>query len=158
MMATMTALVALLDRHDSAGAALPSARRWACSGANDSQLIVSLLFLGFGVGQFFYGPVSEKRRAEAGGVYRPGAVFGRLPARAGRQKLSPDARTRVSGPSALAVPRAMTIALVRDKFEGRAMARVMSLVMAVFILVPVIAPSIGPGRPWIRRLADDLRR
>jgi DHA1 family bicyclomycin/chloramphenicol resistance-like MFS transporter len=37
----------------------------------------------------------------------------------------------------------MTIALVRDKFEGRAMARVMSLVMAVFILVPVIAPSIG---------------
>jgi DHA1 family bicyclomycin/chloramphenicol resistance-like MFS transporter len=40
-------------------------------------------------------------------------------------------------------PRAMTIALVRDKFEGRAMARVMSLVMAVFILVPVIAPSIG---------------
>jgi DHA1 family bicyclomycin/chloramphenicol resistance-like MFS transporter len=40
-------------------------------------------------------------------------------------------------------PRAMTIALVRDRFEGRAMARVMSLVMAVFILVPVIAPSIG---------------
>ena len=37
----------------------------------------------------------------------------------------------------------MTIALVRDRFEGRAMARVMSLVMAVFILVPVIAPSIG---------------
>jgi DHA1 family bicyclomycin/chloramphenicol resistance-like MFS transporter len=40
-------------------------------------------------------------------------------------------------------PRAMTIAIVRDKFEGRAMARVMSLIMAVFILVPVIAPSIG---------------
>ena len=32
---------------------------------------------------------------------------------------------------------AMTIALVRDRFEGRAMARVMSLVMAVFILVPL---------------------
>jgi MFS transporter, DHA1 family, multidrug resistance protein len=37
----------------------------------------------------------------------------------------------------------MTIAMVRDKFEGHVMARVMSFVMAVFILVPVIAPSLG---------------
>jgi DHA1 family bicyclomycin/chloramphenicol resistance-like MFS transporter len=43
----------------------------------------------------------------------------------------------------VAGPRTITIAQVRDKFEGRAMARVMSLVMAVFILVPVVAPSIG---------------
>jgi DHA1 family bicyclomycin/chloramphenicol resistance-like MFS transporter len=37
----------------------------------------------------------------------------------------------------------MTIALVRDRFEGREMARVMSLVTAVFILVPIIAPALG---------------
>ncbi len=43
----------------------------------------------------------------------------------------------------VAGPRTMTIALVRDRFEGHVMARVMSFVMAVFILVPVIAPSLG---------------
>ena len=42
-------------------------------------------------------------------------------------------------------PRTMTIALVRDRFEGRAMARVMSLIMTVFILVPVVAPMLGQG-------------
>jgi len=40
-------------------------------------------------------------------------------------------------------PRTMSIALVRDRFEGRQMARVMSLVTAVFILAPIIAPTIG---------------
>ena len=33
--------------------------------------------------------------------------------------------------------------MVRDLFEGEAMARVMSLVFMVFMLVPVLAPSIG---------------
>jgi DHA1 family bicyclomycin/chloramphenicol resistance-like MFS transporter len=32
---------------------------------------------------------------------------------------------------------------VRDRFEGREMARVMSLVMGVFILVPIVAPALG---------------
>ena len=42
-----------------------------------------------------------------------------------------------------AAPRIVSIALVRDYYEGRVMARVMSFVMTVFILVPVIAPAIG---------------
>lgn len=40
-------------------------------------------------------------------------------------------------------PRIVSIALVRDRYEGRIMARVMSFIMTIFILVPVIAPSIG---------------
>jgi DHA1 family bicyclomycin/chloramphenicol resistance-like MFS transporter len=43
----------------------------------------------------------------------------------------------------VAGPRTITIALVRDRFEGREMARVMSLVTAVFIIAPIIAPQIG---------------
>ena len=42
-------------------------------------------------------------------------------------------------------PRTVIIALVRDRYAGRGMARIMSFVMAVFILVPVIAPAIGQG-------------
>lgn len=40
-------------------------------------------------------------------------------------------------------PRVVTMAVVRDTFEGERMARAMSLVMAVFILVPIFAPTIG---------------
>jgi DHA1 family bicyclomycin/chloramphenicol resistance-like MFS transporter len=44
-----------------------------------------------------------------------------------------------------AAPRVIAIALVRDRYVGREMARVMSFAMAVFIIIPVLAPSIGQG-------------
>jgi DHA1 family bicyclomycin/chloramphenicol resistance-like MFS transporter len=43
----------------------------------------------------------------------------------------------------ISAPRAVTLALVRDRYAGRAMARVMSFVMTVFILVPMVAPTLG---------------
>jgi DHA1 family bicyclomycin/chloramphenicol resistance-like MFS transporter len=42
-----------------------------------------------------------------------------------------------------AATRVLVVAMVRDLFEGEAMARVMSLVFMVFMLVPVLAPSLG---------------
>ena len=48
--------------------------------------------------------------------------------------------------------RVVATAIVRDRFEGTAMAKAMSQVMAVFMLVPVLAPTIGTGLiailPW----------
>jgi MFS transporter, DHA1 family, multidrug resistance protein len=142
LMATMTALIALSI--DMMLPALPAiAATLGVQRANDGQLIVSLLFLGFGFGQFFYGPISES-------VGRKPAVYVGLALFSAGCVLSLVARSfpmmlvgRVLQGIGVGGPRAMTIALVRDRFEGRAMARVMSLVMAVFILVPVIAPSIG---------------
>jgi MFS transporter, DHA1 family, multidrug resistance protein len=43
----------------------------------------------------------------------------------------------------LAGPRVVAMAIIRDQYEGRAMARVMSFIMAVFIVVPAIAPAMG---------------
>jgi DHA1 family bicyclomycin/chloramphenicol resistance-like MFS transporter len=43
----------------------------------------------------------------------------------------------------VSAPRAVTLALVRDRYSGRMMARVMSFVMTVFILVPMLAPTLG---------------
>ena len=40
-------------------------------------------------------------------------------------------------------PRIIAMALIRDLYEGRAMARVMSFIAAVFIIVPALAPIIG---------------
>ena len=42
-----------------------------------------------------------------------------------------------------AVTRVLVVAMVRDLFDGEAMARVMSLVFMVFMVVPVLAPSVG---------------
>ena len=40
-------------------------------------------------------------------------------------------------------PRTVSIALVRDRFQGSDMARIMSFIMTVFILVPILAPAVG---------------
>src|SRR5512145_2351824 len=58
LMATLTALAALSI--DMVLPALPAiGSSLGVERANDHQLIVSLLFLGFGVGQLFYGPLSD---------------------------------------------------------------------------------------------------
>ena len=41
------------------------------------------------------------------------------------------------------------MALVRDQYEGRLMARLMSLALAVFILVPTVAPALGQLIMWL---------
>ena len=142
LMATLTALVALSI--DMILPALPAiGSTLSVRHANDTQFTVSLLFLGFGLGQFLYGPVSDS-------VGRKPAVYAGLALFAAGCTLALAAQTfpimlagRVLQGLGVAGPRTMTIAMVRDKFEGRSMARVMSFVMAVFILVPVIAPSLG---------------
>ena len=141
-MATLTALAALsidmvLPALPSIGASLGVTR------ANDNQLIVSLFFLGFGVGQLFYGPVSDtvgrKPAAFAGlALFSVGCVMA-LTSRSFPLMLT----GRFLQGIGVAGPRTITLALVRDRFEGREMARVMSLITVVFILVPVVAPAMG---------------
>jgi MFS transporter, DHA1 family, multidrug resistance protein len=142
LMATLTALVAMsidmvLPALPAIGASLGVER------ANDNQLIVSLLFLGFGLGQLFYGPLSDAAGRKPA-AYVGLALFtaGCLIALLSRTFPLMLAGRFLQGVG-VAGPRTITIALVRDKFEGRAMARVMSLVTAVFILVPVVAPAVG---------------
>jgi len=142
LMATLTALVAVsidmvLPALPAIGATLGVER------ANDNQLIVSLLFLGFGLGQLFYGPLSDATGR------KPAAYVGLALFTLGCM-LALLARTfplmlvgRFLQGVGVAGPRTITLALVRDRFEGRAMARVMSLIMGVFILVPIVAPAIG---------------
>jgi DHA1 family bicyclomycin/chloramphenicol resistance-like MFS transporter len=142
LMAMLTALVALsidmvLPALPAIGTTLGVARD------NDNQLVLSLLFLGFGLGQFFFGPLSDsvgrKPAAYIGLVlYTIGSMMALV---AGTFPLMLAGRL-LQG-LGVAGPRTITLALVRDRFEGREMARVMSLIMAVFILVPVIAPALG---------------
>jgi DHA1 family bicyclomycin/chloramphenicol resistance-like MFS transporter len=110
---------------------------------NDRQLVVGTLFAGLAIGQLFFGPLSDwtgrKPAVHAGyGLYIAGSLLSAL-----ASTLPGMLVGRVLQGLGASAPRAMTLALVRDRFVGRAMARVMSFVMTVFILVPMVAPSLG---------------
>lgn len=111
--------------------------------ANADQLVVTMIFAGLAAGQLFYGPLSDsigRKRAIAMGyaVY----VVGSLLAIAALGFPMMLAGRLLQG-LGMAAPRSVSMALIRDRFEGRAMARVMSFITVVFILVPIIAPSFG---------------
>jgi DHA1 family bicyclomycin/chloramphenicol resistance-like MFS transporter len=110
---------------------------------NGTQLVVSALFVGFAVGQLVYGPISDSigRKAPiyAGlGLFMLGSVLSMI-----AWSFPVMLTGRVLQGFGAAAPRIVTIALIRDQYEGRAMARIMSFVMAIFILVPMIAPALG---------------
>lgn len=111
--------------------------------ANQLQLMVGVVFLGLAIGQIFYGPLSDSiGRKKA--IYLGLSIFcigSAVSVVAESYELMLWGRF-IQGLGAAAT-RVITVALVRDQYEGRAMARVMSFVMAVFILMPALAPSIG---------------
>ncbi|PVA10991.1 Bcr/CflA family drug resistance efflux transporter [Pelagivirga sediminicola] len=115
---------------------------------NSVQLIVSSLFLGFAVGQALAGPLSDsfgrKPVIYAGYVVFIIGCLMSLFASSWEVMIA----GRVLQGFGAAAPRIVTLALVRDGYEGRAMARIMSIVMAVFILVPTIAPALGQLVIW----------
>ena len=111
--------------------------------ANDVQYVITSLFLGLGLGQIFFGPLSDrigrKPAIYAGlGVFMAGCIV---------SVWAPTFEVMIAGRVlqgiGVAAPRIVTVALVRDQYEGRSMARIMSFAMAVFILVPAAAPALG---------------
>lgn len=110
---------------------------------NDQQLIVTFYFLGLAAGQLFYGPLSDRFGRKplllAGlTIYLMGALAA---VTVGDFKHLLWARMLQGFGGAAS--RVLAVAIVRDLFAGRNMARVMSIVMMVFIVVPVFAPTVG---------------
>jgi DHA1 family bicyclomycin/chloramphenicol resistance-like MFS transporter len=111
--------------------------------ANDVQLVISTLFLGLSVGLLFYGPLSDslgRRPVLFAGmaIYVFGSTLSIF-----STAFSTMLAGRVLQGLGAAGPRSIVLALVRDQYEGRDMARFMSTIMSIFIMIPVFAPSIG---------------
>jgi DHA1 family bicyclomycin/chloramphenicol resistance-like MFS transporter len=110
---------------------------------NERQLVVSVLFLGLAFGQLFFGPLSDsigrKPTVYAGyALYVAGSLLSILAV-----SFPMMLAGRLLQGLGISAPRAITLALVRDRYKGRAMAQVMSFVTTVFILVPMLAPTLG---------------
>lgn len=120
--------------------------------SNRRQWIITTLFVGLVVGQLLFGPLSDsigRRPAILAGVVI--FVAGSLICAFSKSFEWMLIGRAVQGLGA-AGPRIVTVALIRDRFEGKAMARLMSVIMGVFIMVPVLAPLAGQGllslMPW----------
>ncbi len=110
---------------------------------NDRQWIVTAYLLGFGVAQLAYGPLADR-------YGRKPVLMGALALYVGFSVLAafaPSYETliaaRVGTGIGAAATRVLGVSIVRDRYEGRTMARVMSLSFLVFLGVPVIAPTLG---------------
>ncbi len=111
--------------------------------ANDTQYMVYALFLGLAFGQLLFGPLADnigrKRAIYVGlGIFTSGTLVS-----IGAADYDTMLFRRLLQGVGVAGPRVITVAIVRDLFEGRHMARVMSFVITVFILVPAVAPALG---------------
>ncbi len=116
---------------------------------NDVQFVITALFVGLGIGQLVFGPLSDRVGR------RPAIHVGLLLFMAGclMSIFAPTFEVMIAGRvlqgAGAAGPRVVTLALVRDQYEGRRMARLMSFVLAVFIFIPTIAPALGQAILWV---------
>ncbi|TRX57683.1 multidrug effflux MFS transporter [Fulvivirga sp. M361] len=117
----------------------------ALSNENRVQLMVSLLYLGLALGQIIYGPASDSMGRKSS-LYLGLIVF---IAGCMISFFAPTLSVLITGQIiqgiGLGAPRIVTLAIVRDNFEGDHMGKVMSFVMLVFIVVPTISPALGQG-------------
>jgi DHA1 family bicyclomycin/chloramphenicol resistance-like MFS transporter len=110
---------------------------------NRAQLVLTAFVLGMGAGTLIAGPISDAVGRKSAitafvGLYILGAVIA-----AASTSIEVLLAARVLQGLGAAGPRIISTALVRDMYEGRAMARIMSFVMMVFVLIPSVAPFVG---------------
>jgi DHA1 family bicyclomycin/chloramphenicol resistance-like MFS transporter len=142
LMATMTSLVAL-----SIDSVLPALSQIGAylkvTDPSQTHLIVSVFFVGMAFGQLYYGPLSDGRGRRY--VIISGLIVFAIGSLVciNAESLEVMLIGRVIQAFGVSGPRIATLAVIRDKYEGEAMARVMSFIMMVFILVPMLAPILG---------------
>jgi MFS transporter, DHA1 family, multidrug resistance protein len=110
-----------------------------------TQHIISLFIFGMAFGELLLGPLSDaigRKNALVLGLclYAAGTVVAML-----AHSLAMVILGRFLQGVGVAGPKIATRAMIRDQFEGDAMARVLSFMFSLFILVPMIAPALAQG-------------
>lgn len=144
MMAMLFATIALSI--DAMLPALPDiAAELSPTDSNKVLLIISSFFLGMGLGTFVAGPVSDAYGRKpvifvCAAIYAAATVLCYF-----APSLEMLLLARVLQGIGAAAPRVVGMAMVRDLYKGRDMARIVSFVMMIFMIVPALAPLLGQG-------------
>lgn len=116
---------------------------------NQAQLIITSFVLGIGLGTLVTGPLSDAYGRKPVILWFAGLyIFGAAMAWQA-QSLEWLLAARVLQGVGAAGPRIVALAIVRDLYQGRTMARIMSFVILVFTLTPAIAPTLGAFIIWL---------
>ncbi|WP_170463432.1 multidrug effflux MFS transporter [Ruegeria arenilitoris] len=112
---------------------------------NKAQLILTSFVLGMGIGTFFTGPLSDAFGRKP--VIYVGSALYIISAAAAWASSSLEVLliARICQGIGCAAPRVVAMAIIRDLYSGREMARIVSIAMMIFTLVPAIAPMMGAG-------------
>ena len=110
---------------------------------NSRQWVVTAYLLGFGGAQLIYGPLADRFGRKP--VLLTGvAIYVMFSLLA---TLAPTfdmlILARIGQGLGSACTRVLAVSIVRDRYDGRTMARVMSFSFLVFLGVPILAPSLG---------------
>lgn len=142
LMASLMSIVALTI--DALLPAIPEiSNHFNVSNTGDSQLLITMIFLGLGFGQLIFGTLSDS--------------FGRKPIVycgfivfiiasilcVNTKNFEVMIIGRILQGIGLSSPRSIAISMIRDTYSGNYMAKIISIVVMFFILVPVIAPTLG---------------
>ncbi|MFT6293616.1 MAG: DHA1 family bicyclomycin/chloramphenicol resistance-like MFS transporter [Ilumatobacter sp.] len=121
-------------------------------GSPETGKVITVFFMGLAVAQLVWGPLADRFGRKpvlyAGtAIYIVGAIGSALAPTFELLLLS-----RFVWGIGAAGSRVVATAIIRDRFEGTAMAKAMSQIMAVFMLVPILAPTLGTAIialfPW----------
>jgi MFS transporter, DHA1 family, multidrug resistance protein len=107
------------------------------------QLIIATFFMGTGIGQLLAGPLSDtlgRKPVILGGIgiFVAASIWAWL-----TSSIEMLLVARFVQGLGISAPRTVGMAMVRDQYSGRQMARVVSFAMMLFVLVPGVAPLFG---------------
>ncbi|GGK50471.1 Bcr/CflA family efflux MFS transporter [Gramella jeungdoensis] len=109
----------------------------------DNQLLITMIFLGLGLGPLFFGPISDSLGRKPIVFMGFGIFILASFICVYSESLEMMVAGRILQGIGLSAPRTISIAMVRDTFNGDYMARIMSFITVVFLLIPIIAPAMG---------------
>ncbi|MEG8032216.1 multidrug effflux MFS transporter [Sphingomonas aurantiaca] len=111
--------------------------------ANSRQWIVTAYVFGFGIGQLAYGPLADRYGRRPILLVTLVGFVGASIFAASSATFTALICARILQGLMSASTRVLAVAIVRDRYSGRQMAKTVSLAQMIFFLVPILAPSIG---------------